>query len=75
MRLPPKANWPLLPWGILVGAYSSAWRTETERNYKNDQNEAVHGSPRQTKLPVSSGSDYLLASRKQDTPQPLKLGP
>lgn len=67
--------WPLLPWGTLVEADSSAWTTETERNYKNDQNEAVHGSPNKTKLPVSSSSGYPLASRKQNAPQALKLGP
>ena len=67
--------WPLPPWGTLVEAVSSAWRTETERNYKNDQNEGARWSPNKTKLPVSRSSGCPLASRKQDAPQALKLGP
>lgn len=65
---------PLLPWGTLTEAGSSVWWPKTERNYKNDQNEAVHESRNKTKLPVSRISDCPLASRKQDAPQALKLG-
>lgn len=66
--------WPLLPWGTLIEADSSVWRPKTERNYKNEQNEGIHGSPNKTKLPVSRSSGCPLASRKQDAPQALTLG-
>ena len=75
LRFFPKASkcQPLLPWGTLIETGSSVWWPKTERNYKNDQNEAVHESPNKTKLPVSRISDCPLASMKQDAPQALKL--
>lgn len=76
MQLPPKAGASLcFPGDSLLKTYSSAWRTKAERNYKNDQNEAVPWSPKETKLPVSSNSDCPLGSGKQGAPQAFKLGP
>lgn len=55
-------------------ADSFVWRNKTERNYKNDQNEAEQWSPNKTRLPVSRSSGCPLASRKQSSPQALRLG-
>lgn len=65
MQLPPKASASLcFPGDTLIETYNSAWRTKTEKNYKNDQNDAVHWSQNQTKLPVSRNSDCPLGSWK-----------
>lgn len=75
MQLPPKASASLcFPGDTLIETYSSAWRTKTERNYKNDQNGAVHWSPNETKLPVSRNAACPLGSGKQGAPQAFKLG-